>query len=164
MIRSWSRHLFTDSSPDQNPMTRGTQTAVPYQERSWVPGYISGKLVSISGLISESHRDRGFSASVCKPLFPSRSWKRACVLLAVCFPRPWDAGQRNTTRMQEQIRHNKVCIMFGPRTGCSDTAAVCGHRWAWLLELKCFKRLKPGINSEHMELLHLGSDSTNACG
>lgn len=109
--------------------------------------------------VTKTHRH---SASVCQPSFPCKSWKRACIPLPLVYP--VREMRKNASRMQERTGHNKYCVMLGPRTPCPDVAGVCGRGWACLQGLKRFKTLKPAINSEHMELLHLGSDSTNACG
>lgn len=141
----------------------------PKQERSWLWRFLREVSPNLKADIripswQQWLKHLACPASICTHQFPRKSWKRACILLAVCFPCPCDAGQRNTTRMKERMGHNNFYVMLGPRTPCFDAAVVCDRRWACLQELKHFKTLKPGINSKHMELLHLGSDSTNTCG
>lgn len=51
-------------------------------------------------------------------IVPSRSWKRATVPLGIVFFWSFHAGQRNITRIQELIGHNKVCVTFGQTDVC----------------------------------------------
>lgn len=122
--------------PDQNLKTCGAQTAAPEHERSWLwlflreisPWYQNPIMTTVT-------KTPRLSASICKHPFPRKSWKRACLLLAICFPRPCDAGQRNATRMQEQIEAQQIwrhawtqssvfwrCGCLWPRMGVSSRA------------------------------------------
>lgn len=147
-------------SPDSSPQSKKGHDCDAF----------SGKLVPISRLLSECHHDNSdtntspFPPASAHISFHASHGREPAFCLPCVFPRPCDAGQRNAARMKERMGHDNFDVMLGPRAPCFDAAVVCDRRWACLQELKHFKTLKPGINSEHMELLHLGSDSTNACG
>lgn len=57
-------------------------------------------------------------------IVPGRSWKRAAFPLGIVFLLSFDAGQRNITRIQELIGHNKVCVTFGQTDACTSVC-VC---------------------------------------